>query len=72
MPVRIGAKAHSFSDQTGLVSDCHRNSDPRRASILKDKGVSVSVSFAVISWPIHSGVYLPLLAAELVCDRRNS
>src|SRR5579864_2122594 len=24
MPVQIGAKAHSFSDPTGLLSDCHR------------------------------------------------
>ncbi len=24
MPVRIGATAHSFSDPTGLLSDCHR------------------------------------------------
>lgn len=24
MPVHIGAKAHSFSDPTGLLSDCHR------------------------------------------------
>lgn len=24
MPVQIGAKAHDFSDPTGLLSDCHR------------------------------------------------
>ena len=24
MPVQIGAKAHSFSEPTGLLSDCHR------------------------------------------------
>jgi iron-sulfur cluster repair protein YtfE (RIC family) len=24
MPVQIGAQAHSFSDPTGLLSDCHR------------------------------------------------
>ena len=24
MPVQIGAKAHNFSDPTGLLSDCHR------------------------------------------------
>jgi len=24
MPVQIGAAAHSFSDLTGLLSDCHR------------------------------------------------
>ena len=24
MPVQIGAKAHNFSDLTGLLSDCHR------------------------------------------------
>ena len=24
MPVQIGARAHSFSDPTGLLSDCHR------------------------------------------------
>jgi hemerythrin-like domain-containing protein len=24
MPVQIGAKSHSFSDPTGLLSDCHR------------------------------------------------
>lgn len=24
MPVQIGAHAHSFSDPTGLLSDCHR------------------------------------------------
>jgi len=24
MPVQIGAKAHSFSDPTGLLYDCHR------------------------------------------------
>jgi hemerythrin-like domain-containing protein len=24
MPVQIGAKTHSFSDPTGLLSDCHR------------------------------------------------
>jgi hemerythrin-like domain-containing protein len=24
MPVQIGAKAHSFSDPTGFLSDCHR------------------------------------------------
>jgi len=24
MPVQIGAKAHSFPDPTGLLSDCHR------------------------------------------------
>lgn len=24
MPVQIGAKAHSFADPTGLLSDCHR------------------------------------------------
>jgi iron-sulfur cluster repair protein YtfE (RIC family) len=24
MPVQIGVKAHSFSDPTGLLSDCHR------------------------------------------------
>jgi len=24
MPVQIGTKAHSFSDPTGLLSDCHR------------------------------------------------
>ena len=24
MPVQIGAKAHPFSDPTGLLSDCHR------------------------------------------------
>jgi hypothetical protein len=24
MPVQIGAKAHTFSDPTGLLSDCHR------------------------------------------------
>lgn len=24
MPVQIGAKAHAFSDPTGLLSDCHR------------------------------------------------
>ncbi len=24
MPVQIGAKAHEFSDPTGLLSDCHR------------------------------------------------
>src|SRR5579859_305178 len=24
MPVQIGAKAHSFSDPTGLLTDCHR------------------------------------------------
>src|SRR5215470_13356046 len=24
MPVQIGAKAHSFTDPTGLLSDCHR------------------------------------------------
>ena len=24
MPVQIGAKAHSFSNPTGLLSDCHR------------------------------------------------
>jgi iron-sulfur cluster repair protein YtfE (RIC family) len=24
MPVQIGAKAHGFSDPTGLLSDCHR------------------------------------------------
>ena len=24
MPVQIGAKAHSFLDPTGLLSDCHR------------------------------------------------
>ncbi len=25
MPVQIGAKAHNFSDPTGLLSDCHRH-----------------------------------------------
>ncbi len=24
MPVQIGARSHSFSDPTGLLSDCHR------------------------------------------------
>jgi len=24
MPVQIGAKAHNFTDPTGLLSDCHR------------------------------------------------
>src|SRR6516225_12308775 len=24
MPVQIGAKTHSFSDPTGVLSDCHR------------------------------------------------
>ena len=24
MPVQIGAQSHSFSDPTGLLSDCHR------------------------------------------------
>src|SRR5690348_4601042 len=24
MPVQIGAKAHNFSNPTGLLSDCHR------------------------------------------------
>jgi hypothetical protein len=24
MPVQIGAQTHSFSDPTGLLSDCHR------------------------------------------------
>ena len=24
MPVQIGAKAHPFSNPTGLLSDCHR------------------------------------------------
>ena len=24
MPVQIGAQTHTFSDPTGLLSDCHR------------------------------------------------
>lgn len=24
MPIQIGVKTHSFSDPTGLLSDCHR------------------------------------------------
>lgn len=33
MPVQIGAKAHSFSDPTGLLSDCHRRIEMFLASL---------------------------------------
>jgi len=33
MPVQIGAPAHSFSDPTGLLSDCHRRIEMFLASL---------------------------------------
>ena len=33
MPVQIGARAHSFSDPTGLLSDCHRRIEMFLASL---------------------------------------
>jgi hemerythrin-like domain-containing protein len=33
MPVQIGAKAHSFSEPTGLLSDCHRRIEMFVASL---------------------------------------
>ena len=33
MPVQIGSKAHSFSDPTGLLSDCHRRIEMFLASL---------------------------------------
>src|SRR5579864_7182526 len=33
MPVQIGSTAHSFSDPTGLLSDCHRRIEMFLASL---------------------------------------
>ena len=35
MPVQIGAKAHSFSDPTALLSDCHRRIEMFLGSLAK-------------------------------------
>ena len=39
MPVQIGAKAHSFADPTGLLSDCHRRIEMFLASLQRVAGV---------------------------------
>jgi iron-sulfur cluster repair protein YtfE (RIC family) len=33
MPIQIGAKAHNFSDPTGLLSDCHKRIEMFLASL---------------------------------------
>jgi len=39
MPVQIGAKAHSFSDPMGLLSDCHRRIEMFLRSLQRVAGV---------------------------------
>jgi hemerythrin-like domain-containing protein len=39
MPVQIGAKAHSFADPTGLLSDCHRRIEMFLGSLKHVAGV---------------------------------
>ncbi len=39
MPVQIAAKAHSFSDPTGLLSDCHRRIEMFLRSLQRVAGV---------------------------------
>jgi hypothetical protein len=68
MPVQIGAKAHSFSDPTGLLSDCHRRiemflgslqtsgSDPR-AQLIGGRSISIRpCPYRDILQPLRSSV----------------
>ena len=54
MPVQIGVKAHSFSDPTGLLSDCHRRIEMflgwlQRVSEVADKPLAQEAKAALES-----------------------